>query len=198
METNTMIEDLIKVQQQMEPAKKQSNNPHFRSKYADLGNVMDAVMTALHSNNFALSQQTVQNDDGWCVTTILLHTSGKKLTCSVPLIMAKNDMQALGSAITYARRYGLMSLCGIAPEDDDGNAASSGPKYQPAQKISEEQEKELRSLLQITESDIQAFCNAFGVKDVSDLPETKFGNAFQLLMKKRNKQVKGDDHGSTK
>jgi len=122
---------LAKAQANMGKALKQANNPHFRSKYADLGNVMDACMPALNEAGIAIIQPTGEDEHGRFVETILIHgESGEHLSCRVPLIVAKNDMQGYGSAVTYARRYGLMAMAGIAPEDDDGNAASKAPPKQ--------------------------------------------------------------------
>jgi hypothetical protein len=122
---------LAKAQANMGKALKQANNPHFRSKYADLGNVMDACLPALNEAGIALIQPTGEDEHGRYVETILIHgESGESLTCRVPLIVSKNDMQGYGSAVTYARRYGLMAMAGIAPEDDDGNAASKAPPKQ--------------------------------------------------------------------
>lgn len=130
---------LAKAQTNMGKALKQANNPHFRSKYADLGNVMDACLPALNEVGIALIQPTGTDDHGNFVDTILIHgESGEQLSCRVPLILGKNDMQGFGSAVTYARRYGLMAMAGIAPEDDDGNAAAaSAPKGKPTPKPQE-------------------------------------------------------------
>jgi hypothetical protein len=122
---------LAKAQMNMGKALKQANNPHFRSKYADLGNVMDACLPALNEAGIALIQPTGEDEHGRYVETILIHgESGESLTCRVPLMVSKNDMQGYGSAVTYARRYGLMAMAGIAPEDDDGHAASKAPPKQ--------------------------------------------------------------------
>ena len=115
---------LAAAQSEMGKALKDSTNPHFRSKYADLGNVMDACLPALNKNGIAVFQPVGRDVLGVYVDTVLLHTSGERLECRVPLILGKNDMQGFGSAQTYARRYGLMTMAGIAPEDDDGNAAA--------------------------------------------------------------------------
>ena len=116
---------LAKAQTEMGKAFKYSNNPHFKSKYADLGSVMDACLPALNKNGIAVLQPTHDEDGKMYVKTVLVHgESGEIAECRVPLIVAKNDMQGYGSAVTYARRYGLMSMAGIAPEDDDGNAAA--------------------------------------------------------------------------
>lgn len=125
---------LAKAQMEMGKAIKESTNPAFRSKYADLGNVMDACLPALNKYGIAVIQPFVTDDiNGKAVKTVLIHEGGETLECAVPLIIGKNDMQGLGSAITYARRYGLMAMAGIAPEDDDGNAAvSAKPNVQQA------------------------------------------------------------------
>jgi hypothetical protein len=125
---------LAKAQAEMGKALKQSVNPAFRSKYADLGSVMDACLPALNANGIAVIQPSGEDDTGRHVETILIHESGERLSCRVPLIVAKNDMQGYGSAVTYARRYGLMSMAGIAPEDDDGNAAAKAPPPQQEQR----------------------------------------------------------------
>lgn len=116
---------LAAAQMEMGKALKSANNPHFRSKYADLSSVTDACLPALNRNGIAVIQPTGEDENGRYVETVLIHgESGEKLSCRVPLIVAKNDMQGYGSAVTYGRRYGLMSMAGIAPEDDDGNAAA--------------------------------------------------------------------------
>lgn len=118
---------LATAQAEMGKALKDSKNPHFKSSYADLGSVMGACMAALNSNGIAVVQPIREGEmSSRYVVTQFLHTSGEVLECPVPLILSKNDMQGLGSAITYARRYGLMSLAGVAPEDDDGNGAVNG------------------------------------------------------------------------
>jgi hypothetical protein len=122
---------LAAAQMEMGKALKQSQNPAFRSKYADLGNVMDACMPSLNKHGIAVVQ-TMRDES---VVTMFIHESGDILECPVPLILGKRDMQGLGSAVTYARRYGLMSLAGIAPEDDDGNAAAQSPQRAQKAKV---------------------------------------------------------------
>jgi hypothetical protein len=118
---------------QMGKALKSANNPHFKSKYADLSSVMDACLPALNAAGIAVIQPMTDDERGSYVETVLIHgESGESLKCRVPLIVSKNDMQGYGSAVTYARRYGLMAMAGIAPEDDDGNAAAAAaPKRAP-------------------------------------------------------------------
>lgn len=116
---------LVKAKQKFAPALKDKTNPAFRSKYADLGACIEAVDDALLSNGIALIQRTFEDATGVTVETVFLHESGQELACGKLHVPAsKQDPQGYGSALTYARRYSLMAACGIAPEDDDGNAAS--------------------------------------------------------------------------
>jgi len=122
---------LVKAQKEFGPALKTNTNPHFRSKYADLSACVEAVVDALNNNGIALIQQTHDDATGVTVETMFLHESGESLTSGKLHVPAsKQDPQGYGSALTYARRYSLMAACGIAPEDDDGNAASK-PRQAP-------------------------------------------------------------------
>jgi hypothetical protein len=115
----------VKAQSEFGAALKTSTNPHFKSRYADLSACVEAVIDALNNNGIALIQQSFESDSGITIETVFLHESGEELRSGrlhVPAI--KQDPQGYGSALTYARRYSLMASCGIAPEDDDGNAAS--------------------------------------------------------------------------
>lgn len=125
---------LAAAQADMGPALKDSVNPAFKSKYADLASVMAACLPSLNAHGIAVIQPTYQNEAGaHFVKTVLVHgETGETAECAVPLIVSKNDMQGYGSAVTYARRYGLMSMAGIAPEEDDGHAAAkAAPKDEP-------------------------------------------------------------------
>lgn len=115
----------VKAQSEFGAALKTSTNPHFKSRYADLAACVEAVIDALNNNKIALIQKTHECESGVAVETIFLHESGEELRSGkLWLPASKQDAQGYGSALTYARRYSLMAACGIAPEDDDGNAAS--------------------------------------------------------------------------
>ena len=119
---------LVKAQKAFGPALKTATNPHFRSRYADLSACVEAVMDGLNNNGIALVQQLHEAEHGVTVETVFIHESGEMLNCGKLFVPAtKQDAQGFGSALTYARRYSLMAACGIAPEDDDGNAASKKP-----------------------------------------------------------------------
>ena len=115
----------VKAQRAFGPALKTSTNPHFRSKYADLSNCIEAVIDALNANGIGLMQRTYESKDGVMVETIFVHESGEVMECGLLHVPAsKQDPQGYGSALTYARRYSLLAATGLAPEDDDGNSAS--------------------------------------------------------------------------
>lgn len=105
-------------------AAKTSANPFFKSKYADLASVWEAIRAPLSSNGLAIIQFPRSTRDGVEVETVLTHESGEYVAETLSLPVAKHDAQGVGSAITYARRYGLQSIAGVAPDDDDGNAAA--------------------------------------------------------------------------
>jgi hypothetical protein len=120
---------LVKAQKEFGPALKSATNPHFRSKYADLSACVEAVIDALNANGVMLLQKNHPSEHGVSVETVFLHESGEEYSAGVLNVPAtKLDAQGYGSALTYARRYSLMAACGIAPEDDDGNAASKKPE----------------------------------------------------------------------
>jgi len=119
---------LVKARRAFGPALKTKSNPHLKSKYADLGACLEAVEDALTASGIWLYQETSETESGVTVETVFLHESGESLRCGklhVPAVKA--DPQGYGSALTYARRYSLMTACGIASEDDDGNAAAKKP-----------------------------------------------------------------------
>ena len=125
---------LVKAQKEFGPALKTSTNPHFRSRYADLSACVEAVIDALNNNGIYLMQLTDEHDGGAKVSTTFIHESGEQLSGGTLFMPAsKHDAQGFGSALSYARRYSLMAACGIAPEEDDGNAASKpvAPKVMP-------------------------------------------------------------------
>jgi hypothetical protein len=118
---------LAKAQGAIEAAKKGSENPHFKSKYADLASVMAVARGPLSVNGLAVVQAVTTEGQRAVITTELMHASGEWMRSTMRLPVGRQDAQGYGSAFTYGRRYGYMAMVGIAPdEDDDGNAASAG------------------------------------------------------------------------
>lgn len=114
----------VAAQKATEAVKKASTNPAFRSKYADLAEVVEAVVPALNAHGIGVLQFPGAEGGDVLVTTELLHESGASVRSTLRLKPVKTDPQGVGSAVTYGRRYSLLAVTGAAPEDDDGNAAS--------------------------------------------------------------------------
>ncbi len=119
-----LAEALSKAQGQIKGALKDSANPFFKSRYADLASVWDACRKELSENGLSVVQVPEFLDGKPIIVTMLMHSSGEFIYGELPMNPVKDDPQGVGSAITYARRYALSAFVGIAPEDDDGNAAS--------------------------------------------------------------------------
>ena len=115
---------LAVAQGQINGARKDTENPFFKSKYADLASVVGAIKKPLAENGLSYIQIIHDEVDGARVETVILHKTGEWIsTGCISVPVAKKDAQSLGSALTYARRYSLSAAFGVAPEDDDGNAA---------------------------------------------------------------------------
>jgi hypothetical protein len=115
---------LLAAQKEMSNAKKGSVNPFFKSKFADLNSVREAVTPALHANGIMLMQPTVHIDGRNFVRTVLMHESGEYFSGDTEIINGKpTDPQANGAAISYSRRYGLSSMLSVGAEDSDAELA---------------------------------------------------------------------------
>jgi hypothetical protein len=125
---------MAKAQAELRNPPKDSVNPHFKSRYADLATVRDAVVPVLAKNGLAVMQFPCELDDAPALTTVLAHASGEWYETTMKLRPLKNDPQGVGSALTYGRRYALQAIAGVAADDDDddGHAASQPPRQQQA------------------------------------------------------------------
>jgi hypothetical protein len=122
---------LVKAQSKMGGAVKGASNPFFKSKYSDLNSVIEACKEELNNEGITVLQPVSSDEHGDYVETILLHTSGEYISSKMKLVLAKQDMQAYGSAISYARRYSLQSIVFIpSSEDDDGEKSMARPPAQ--------------------------------------------------------------------
>jgi len=168
----------IKAQSEMRTPKKGNSNPFFKSKYADLNSVLEAVLEALHNNGIAILQPTVFIEGKSFVNTVLLHESGEKLEGFTEILFSKpNDAQAQGSGITYARRYGLQSICGVGAEDDDGNNASQSKKESPELVAENKRKEEERRL------NIQLDLDSAGSVDELGEKYTKLNGSDKVVFK---------------
>ena len=156
---------LSKAQAEMPPAELNAVNPFLKNKYADLGSIIKAAKPVLAKHGLSLSQLPTSDGDKIGVTTILMHSSGEWISSILMLPMVKQDPQAAGSAITYARRYSLQSMAGIPSEDDDGQQASKPAK------------KSIINIVEVAKEcgwTLQQVCESFdppvkSVKDIQDL-----------------------------
>ncbi len=161
----------VKAQKEFGPALKTSTNPHFKSRYADLAACVEAVIDALNANGIAMIQKSHESETGVAIETVFLHESGETISSGILKVPAqKNDPQGYGSALTYARRYSLMAACGIAPEDDDGNAAQKArpapPKAAPAPTLDNEDMDDLKQLAKTLTQPVEGENNVSSAYDM--------------------------------
>jgi hypothetical protein len=179
---------LVAAQQDFAPALKLATNPHLKSKYADLAACIHAVIDALNQHGIYLLQRAETEADTVSVTTTFLHASGETLEAGrLTLPVAKRDPQAYGSAITYARRYSLMSACGIAPEDDDGRGVGEAPAVT---RITEAQVEALTAAAEELGADLTQLAKYLKVATLADLTDEGYRKAVAALERKRKAQEK--------
>lgn len=171
------------------------------SKYADINAVIDAIKPALINHGLFFTQHPQPHDRGVQIETFLHHANGESISLGVLFVPAsKQDAQGFGSALTYARRYALVTAFGVPVEDDDGNAAVVSSKKEreapkPAAKpqiegpINDPEWAIITDLIQQTNSDTKAFCTAFKIASVKDLPTAQFERARAMLNKKLTAMV---------
>ena len=184
----TIHEAFCAAQLKIGGARKTATNPHFKSKYADLKECFNACSDILNECGIHISQPTMQEGDLFVIRTILTHTSGETMQdFGVPIVGwqgAKNPAQAFGSGQTYARRYGLCGMVGIAPEDDDGQSLTQDkPKtitYIPPQQL-----QNLMGLADELSVNLEGFCARLGVKSLSEIPSNQYQEAVDLMETKR-------------
>lgn len=187
-DTKVLFPAFLKAQQAMGEVLKTSSNSHFKSKYADLAAVIEAVLPALHANGFGLMQPPHSDGDIVQVETLLVHESGGYIRSCLGLRPSKSDPQGVGSAVTYGRRYALQSIAGIAPEDDDGNAAS-GPRQVAQPQTNSAVQGRTRQSLAVTAAlsaiiacENRAEMKAWKVKNEAMLADLGSGNDYDAIL----------------
>lgn len=167
-------------------ARKVSNNPHFKSKYADLSQVWSACEAALEANSLAVIQGLGEAAGGVMhMDTMLLHSSGQWFKSHASIPLPKGDPQGYGSATTYLRRYALAAMLGVIQEDDDGNAATRGAANVNADRITGRQHDDLTALASEVGADLAKFCAYLKIARLSDLPADQYSGAVRALEVKR-------------
>ena len=185
---------------EIEAATKSANNPHFKSKYADIGAVIDAIKPALIKHGLFFTQHPQPSEDGVTVETVLHHASGESLSLgSLYLPANKRDAQGFGSALTYARRYALQTAFGVPTEDDDGNAAvKAAAGYSQGGAISQQQPKPdeatITKIIQLCEAvgggQSKVICDAYKVDAITDLTPNQANAVVTRLTEKLAEKAK--------
>jgi hypothetical protein len=169
---------------EIESATKSANNPHFKSKYADLTTVIEAIKPALIAHDLYFTQRPEPTENGITIETVIGHAGGEELSLGKLFVPAnKNDAQGFGSALTYARRYALVTAFGVPVEDDDGNAASKSQNQKPTV-VDDAQWSELVQMMEAAEANTKAFCTAYNIGSLRELPAEAFPKAIAQLRKK--------------
>lgn len=169
---------------EIEGAKKDASNPHFNAKFASLGSVMDAVKPALAAHGLFFTQASHIVPDGVCVETVIHHASGETLSCGQLYVPAnKKDAQGFGSALTYARRYSLMTAFGVPTEDDDGNAAvASAPAPKAAVASATDEQRDLiQQLAPGAGKTLQGICESYKIASLKELTTAQADNLIARL-----------------
>lgn len=175
--TPELFASLAAAQAEIENAAKNAANPHFRSKYADLAEVLNTVRPVFAKHGLSLVQSTGFDGQHVSVTTLVGHKGGGYITSVASCVPAKTDAQGVGSATTYLRRYSLAAMAGVAQEDDDGNAAAHDGKPQRAKLVRDEpphNAAKLETAKREHASTIQTIKDALAVNNLSKAAEAWF------------------------
>lgn len=175
---------LCKAQSQMGGAAKSADNPFFKSKYADLSSVVQAIKQPFADNGLSYVQFPISTQSAIGVVTRLMHESGEWMEQEYYLPLQKLDPQAAGSAITYARRYSLQAVAGIPAEDDDGESSMLRGKPKT---ITQPQVDSLYDALEESDSDIEKFLKTFKKESLEEFTEPEYVRALQMIEMKMEK-----------
>lgn len=187
-ELDKLFEALAKAQLEMEVAKTDSNNPYFKSKYADLASIVKASRSYLAKNGLSVIQRIVEREGRLHLLTRLCHASGQWMESTMPIVPPKNDIQTIGSYITYLRRYNYASISGTvsSDEDDDGEKAMEAPR---SQGIAEKSPENItKAQLQVISEELegspditQGLLKSLNISKLSDMPASKYTQCINRI-----------------
>ena len=190
---NEIATALSAAQAEIQNPSKSAENPFFKSRYADLAEVLSVVRPAFTKQHLSIVQMPYTSENGQIgVTTMISHASGQWMQGEVdlPLQVNKNVNQDAGSAITYLRRYALAAACGVAQEDTDGNLGQKNiGKVTNLKPISQSQATELTALITETDADLGAFLSFASSESIEQIPSASFSKVRDALVAKREKQA---------
>jgi len=184
-----LTEALSKAQGIIEGAIKDTDNPFFKSKYADLSSVWQACRQPLSQNGLAVMQTIETHNDKYILVTTLSHSSGEWMRSFMPILLVKHDPQSFVAAVTYCRRASLAAMVGVCPADDDGESAMGRDHVQSKHiPLTEAQSAELDSLLEEDHSKdwvIREVCSKKGVNSIYEIDGTYYENDLKKWLKNR-------------
>ncbi|WKN20859.1 ERF family protein [Azotobacter vinelandii] len=184
---NELATALAKAQGELENAAKSSNNLHFKSKYADLAEILNTVRPVFSANGLSVSQCPSFEAGIVSVETVLMHSSGQWMSSVISAPVSKQDAQGVGSAITYCRRYSLAAVAGIAQEDDDANSAvghaprPQAPQAAPKPKVTTQQIEQLRKAITVAGISEADWCEIAKIPSLDMLPAERFEGAMAYI-----------------
>ena len=184
---NELAAALAKAQGGMENAAKNKINPHFKSTYADLASVLDAIRAPLSNNGLSTVQTMAITEHCIVLRTTLLHSSGQFIATEYP-IAGNLAPQQMGSAITYGRRYSLAALVGIAQDDDDANAAAKTAPPAMPNKISAKDVADLLDLINKKETSAEMVCKHFKFASLADIHIDKLATIVAAVTAKPDRK----------
>lgn len=174
--TPELFAALAAAQLEIENASKTSANPHFKSRYADLAEVLNTVRPVLARHGISIMQSTAFDGAMVTVDTVLAHASGGYVQSSASCVPAKSDGQGIGSSTTYLRRYSLAAICGVSQEDDDGNTAAHNAPPRKVTAISADRAQALRDMLRdkgVEEAKFVGWLGAGSLETLTDAQATR-------------------------
>lgn len=180
---NELSAALATAQSQMDSAKKRATNPHFKSKYAKLEDILGACLPSLNENGLSISCTPCLVDGNDMMVCTLMHKSGQYLRSGMRLINPKGDMQGFGSACTYAKRYMVASVVGLSIDenDDDGNACAND------RKITAAQAKMLEDRMNVIDPDaVSKTLAKWNLNSLKDLPAEHYAPLLKSITEREN------------
>ena len=185
---NELLAAVSKMQGELESAKTNSVNPHFKSKYADLASVWEACRAPLANNGLSVIQLPGEfYDNRMTLITRIGHSSGQWIENKMTSPIDKPTPQGIGSVLSYMRRYALASALGIYQADDDANAANLAPTERPAT-LTDDELAAIKLLAIATHTNTDAIANHFGKKELHQIERLHYLSIIQSLEKKKSKK----------
>ena len=198
MPCDKLLEALSKMQGQLDNAKKSSDNPFFKSKYADLANCLQTAKKPMAENGLSVSQHCTFNGAEVMCVTVLGHSSGQMMVSTLKVPVVKKDPQGVGSSITYARRYALSSIIGLSQEDDDGNSGAGNvdnkeeqntdPTEHSGTYATEKQVGLIKTIIGKFKISADSILNRYKVANLESLSKEQASDCIRVLKKQTGEQ----------